>query len=318
MSSAPRGRHVAGRHAAPKKARVAKKRAGALFGVAGVGTVTLTGGSSLALTGTNHTIIAEPTPSIDATQPIVIAAAVDRAERASRSDNRTTLSDTNAISEASAANDPTIDPTATIDTTPTITVEQRRSLLSVAGTTDELNSVVDEATQQATDFATAQVAQQQAFIAAQAQAEQDAANAIKEAEIAKLVGVREAPIKDAYRLSARFGQRGWLWSKGWHTGLDFVVHIGTPVYAAANGNVTFAERAGAYGNRIEITHAGGYVSAYNHLSEIDVKVGDKIAAGNLIGKSGNTGHTTGPHLHLEVMKDGTLVNPSTWLWGENK
>lgn len=318
LSSAPRGRHVAGRHAAPKKARVAKKRAGALFGVAGVGTVTLTGGSSLAIGGTNHTIIAEPTPSIDATAPLVIASAADRAARASRSDNRTTLSDTEAISEASATNDPTVDPTVVIDTTPTVTTEQRRALLSVAGTTEELQTVVDQAQQQETEQATQMAAQQQAMIAAQAQAEQDAANAIKAAEEAKLVGVREAPIKSNYQLSARFGQRGYLWSKGWHTGLDFRVHIGTPVSAAANGLVISAERAGAYGNRIEIQHADGFVTTYNHLSEIDVKVGQRVAAGDFIGKSGNTGHTTGPHLHLEVLKDGELRNPATWLWGEDK
>lgn len=318
MSSAPRGRHVAGRHAAPKKARVAKKRVGALFGVAGVGTVTMAGGSSLAISGTNHTIVAQPTPSLDATQPILIAAAVDRAERASRSDNRTTLDDTQDINQASAANDPLIDPTVVIDTTPTVTTEQRRSLLAVAGTTEEFKNVVDTAQQQATDQATQLAAAQEAMIAAQAKAEQDAANAIKAAEEAKLIGVRMAPIKSNYQLSARFGQRGWLWSKGWHTGLDFRVRIGTPVSAAANGTVILAEREGAYGLRIEVEHANGFVTTYNHLSQIDVKVGDRVAAGDTMGKSGNTGNTTGPHLHLEVLKDGEMRNPATWLWGEDK
>ena len=199
-----------------------------------------------------------------------------------------------------------------------MTTEQRRSLLAVAGTNDELQSVVDQAQQQETEQAVQLAAQQQAAIAAAAQAEQDAANAIKMAEEAKLVGVRVAPIKTTYQLSARYGQRGYLWSKGWHTGLDFRVHIGTPVYAAANGTVIKAERMGAYGNRIEVQHADGFVTAYNHLSEIDIQVGDRVAAGDFIGKSGNTGHTTGPHLHLEVTKDGEFRNPSTWLWGEDK
>lgn len=318
MSSAPRGRHVAGRHAAPKKARVAKKRAGALFSVAGVGTVTMAGGSSLAISQTNQVVIAEPTPSLDATQPIVIAAAAERAERASRADNRTSLTDVQDISQASATNDPLVDPTVVIDTTPTVTTEQRRSLLAVAGTTEELQSVVDTAQEQATNQATALAAQQAAMIAAQAQAEQDAANAIKAAEEAKLIGVRVTPIKSTYQLSARFGQRGYLWSKGWHTGLDFRVHIGTPVSAAANGKIIKAEREGAYGLRIEIEHANGFVTTYNHLSAIEVNVGDRVAAGDRIGKAGNTGHTTGPHLHLEVLKDGELRNPATWLWGEDK
>lgn len=317
MSSAPRGRHVAGRHAAPKKARVAKKRAGALFGVAGVGTVTMAGGSSLAISGEHKTIVATPDASLDLTQPLALSAALERAERASRSDNRTTISDTEAISEASAANDPSQDPTIVVDTSPTVTSEQRRALLAVAGTNSDLKIVVDQAQQQETEQALQVASQQAAMIAAQAQAEQDAANAIKAAEEARLIGVREAPIKSTYQLSARFGQRGYLWSKGWHTGLDFRVHIGTSVSACANGTVIFAERSGPYGNRIEIQHADGFVTTYNHLSEIDVNVGDRIAAGDFIGKSGNTGHTTGPHLHLEVLKDGEFRNPATWLWGDN-
>ena len=71
--------------------------------------------------------------------------------------------------------------------------------------------------------------------------------------------------------------------------------------------------AGAYGYRIEIRHADGFVTTYNHLSKIDVSKG-LVRAGQEIGRSGSTGHTTGAHLHFEVMYNDQLVNPSKWLW----
>jgi murein DD-endopeptidase MepM/ murein hydrolase activator NlpD len=115
-------------------------------------------------------------------------------------------------------------------------------------------------------------------------------------------------------LSARYGQRGGIWSAGWHTGLDFRVKSGTPVVAAANGTVIASGWGGAYGYRIEVDHGNGYVTAYNHLSKIEITDG-KVAAGQEIGKSGSSGNTTGPHLHFEVTKDGEFMNPSSWLWG---
>jgi murein DD-endopeptidase MepM/ murein hydrolase activator NlpD len=87
--------------------------------------------------------------------------------------------------------------------------------------------------------------------------------------------------------------------------------------ACESGTIISAGWAGAYGYRIEIQHADGYVSAYNHLSKIEVSSG-RVDAGQQIALSGNTGHTTGPHMHLEVLLDGNLINPSTWLWGVNR
>jgi murein DD-endopeptidase MepM/ murein hydrolase activator NlpD len=95
------------------------------------------------------------------------------------------------------------------------------------------------------------------------------------------------------------------------------VPVGTSVYACAGGKVISAGWGGAYGNRIEIQHADGVVTAYNHLSQIDTKVGEIVLPGEFIAKSGNTGNTTGPHLHLEVTKDGAFENPAAWLWANN-
>ena len=109
-------------------------------------------------------------------------------------------------------------------------------------------------------------------------------------------------------------QRGRIWSGGVHTGLDFRVPPGTRVYAAASGTIIEAGYEGSYGYRIVIDHGDGYLTTYNHLSKI-FETGGFVNAGTNIGLSGTTGNTTGPHLHLEVMKDGQFVNPAGWLWG---
>ena len=98
-----------------------------------------------------------------------------------------------------------------------------------------------------------------------------------------------------------------------HPGIDFRDAVGSNVPATAAGVVTRASRAGGYGNMVEIDHGGGYSTRYAHLSEIDVKVGDKVALGQTIGKSGSTGRSTGPHLHYEVRHNGKAVNPVSFL-----
>jgi murein DD-endopeptidase MepM/ murein hydrolase activator NlpD len=98
-----------------------------------------------------------------------------------------------------------------------------------------------------------------------------------------------------------------------HPGIDFRDSVGSSVPATAAGVVTRAGWTGGYGNMVEIDHGGGYATRYAHLSEIDVKVGDKIALGETIGKSGSTGRSTGPHLHYEVRHNGKAVNPVSFL-----
>jgi murein DD-endopeptidase MepM/ murein hydrolase activator NlpD len=102
-----------------------------------------------------------------------------------------------------------------------------------------------------------------------------------------------------------------------HTGTDFGVPVGTAVRAAADGVVLDAFRNSAYGNRVIVDHGlinGVYVvTTYNHLSRWVVRAGEKVKRGQVIAYSGNTGWTTGPHLHFEVLIDGRFVNPMTWL-----
>jgi murein DD-endopeptidase MepM/ murein hydrolase activator NlpD len=105
-----------------------------------------------------------------------------------------------------------------------------------------------------------------------------------------------------YHLTARFGQTG-LWSSI-HTGLDFAAPSGTPIFAVANGVITEAGYDGAYGNKTVETLPDGTEIWYCHQSTIGVEVGDKVIQSEQIGTVGSTGHTTGPHVHIEVRPGG--------------
>jgi murein DD-endopeptidase MepM/ murein hydrolase activator NlpD len=105
-----------------------------------------------------------------------------------------------------------------------------------------------------------------------------------------------------YVLTARFGDYG-IWA-GMHTGLDFAAPSGTPITAVASGTITFAGYDGAYGNKAIETLPNGTELWYCHMSAFAVKVGDTLISGQAIGNVGTTGHTTGPHLHLEVRPGG--------------
>lgn len=98
-----------------------------------------------------------------------------------------------------------------------------------------------------------------------------------------------------------------------HAGIDFKGATGSPIFAAADGRVTFAGWKSGYGQAIEITHGNGMLTRYAHLSRIGVKVGQPVAAGATIGGLGNTGRSTGPHLHFEVRINDRAVNPRPFL-----
>jgi len=97
-----------------------------------------------------------------------------------------------------------------------------------------------------------------------------------------------------------------------HYGMDFTAPTGTVVFATGNGIVKEVGREGGYGNTILIDHGYGYETLYGHLSRINVKVGQSINRGDIIGLVGSTGASVGPHLHYEVMKNGQKVNPQNY------
>lgn len=114
-----------------------------------------------------------------------------------------------------------------------------------------------------------------------------------------------------YTMSSGYGVRRdpVYGSTKFHEGLDFAAAIGTPVFATADGVVEVAERKGGYGNCIDINHGYNYVTRFGHLSEIKVTKGQIVKRGELIGLVGNTGKSTGPHLHYEVRFKDEPQNP---------
>ena len=106
---------------------------------------------------------------------------------------------------------------------------------------------------------------------------------------------------------------GWRWGR-MHNGNDFATPVGTPLVAMSSGTVTFVGQDGGYGNKIEIEYWDGTVSWYAHLNNFNVSVGQQVSPGDLVGTTGNTGSSTGPHLHLEIHPGGgAAVNPAPWL-----
>lgn len=125
------------------------------------------------------------------------------------------------------------------------------------------------------------------------------------------------PVASYVYISSRFGLRvhpitGETKS---HTGLDIASNMGTTVYAADNGTITLAGWNGGYGNCIMIDHGNGYVTLYGHLSSLGVSEGQSVSKGDTIGQVGSTGNSTGPHLHFEVIRAGTRVDPEQFFSG---
>ncbi|MFV0423627.1 peptidoglycan DD-metalloendopeptidase family protein [Oleidesulfovibrio sp.] len=113
------------------------------------------------------------------------------------------------------------------------------------------------------------------------------------------------------RITSGFGWRPdpFTGQREWHAGVDIVGNEGDPVAACWDGKVIFAGEKGDNGNLVVLEHAGGWRSYYGHNSEISVKVGDQVAAGRKIAEVGNTGRSTGPHLHFEVRQGELAWNP---------
>ena len=97
--------------------------------------------------------------------------------------------------------------------------------------------------------------------------------------------------------------------KRFHHGLDLVAVKGTPIGAAASGEVVKIRRHGGHGKRVILRHLGGYFSSYSHLSRIDVREGESVRMGQKIGAVGSSGRSTGPHLHLEMWHEDQMLNP---------
>jgi murein DD-endopeptidase MepM/ murein hydrolase activator NlpD len=130
----------------------------------------------------------------------------------------------------------------------------------------------------------------------------------------KTVGGKVIPVAGA-RLSQGWGKSKIKYAAGRHTGVDYAAATGTSVRSAGNGVVVRVGREGAYGNAIAVRQADGTTAFYAHLNRANVKPGQKVRAGQHIGQVGNTGRSTGSHLHFEIRsrdKYGGDINPYDW------
>ncbi|MDI3280663.1 MAG: peptidoglycan DD-metalloendopeptidase family protein [Bacillota bacterium] len=132
-------------------------------------------------------------------------------------------------------------------------------------------------------------------------------------DLAKLKGTFLWPVRG--RVTSEFGWRVHpiFKTRLFHEGLDLAVPMGTPVKAAAPGQVILSGWAGGYGKTVIIDHGGGVSTLYGHNSRLKVAVGDQVAAGEVIAEAGSTGFSTGPHVHFEVRVNGVPVDPRDWL-----
>ncbi|TNC71380.1 M23 family metallopeptidase [Rubellimicrobium roseum] len=121
------------------------------------------------------------------------------------------------------------------------------------------------------------------------------------------------PVVDSFRWTSGFGPR---WGR-MHEGVDLAGPIGTPVLTTADGVVTFAGWASGYGRLIKIQHDFGIETRYGHLNAIRVEVGQRVSRGDRIGDMGNSGRSTGPHLHYEIREDGAPINPMIYIGAGN-
>ena len=117
------------------------------------------------------------------------------------------------------------------------------------------------------------------------------------------------PVQDAFRYTSPFGRR---WGQ-MHKGVDMAGPVGTPVYATADGVVTFAGWQNGYGRIIIVRHPFGLETRYPHLNAIRVEVGQEVARGERVGDMGNSGRSTGSHLHYEVRVNGEAVDPMGYI-----
>ncbi len=140
----------------------------------------------------------------------------------------------------------------------------------------------------------------------------------KEKFLSSIPAIQPVDNKDLKHMASGYGWRTDPFTKArkFHYGMDFTSPQGTFVYATGDGVVTRADNASAgYGNHVRIDHGYGYVTLYGHLSAYNVRPGQHVKRGDLIGRVGSTGRSEAPHLHYEVMKNGEHINPIHFYYG---
>ncbi|SEL68763.1 Peptidase family M23 [Aquimarina amphilecti] len=140
----------------------------------------------------------------------------------------------------------------------------------------------------------------------------------KEELLSTIPAIQPIQNSNLKRMASGYGWRSDPFTKArkFHYGMDFSAATGTPIYASGNGTVTRADaNSSGYGKHIRIDHGFNYVSLYAHLSKYNVKKGQKVKRGDVIGYVGSTGRSVAPHLHYEIFKDGERINPRNFYYG---
>lgn len=140
----------------------------------------------------------------------------------------------------------------------------------------------------------------------------------KEELLAAIPAIQPVKNEDLTRMASGYGWRSDPFTKARkkHFGMDFTAPRGTPIYASGDGKVIRADQGSAgYGKHVRIDHGFGYISLYAHMSKYNVRKGQKVKRGDLIGFVGNTGRSKAPHLHYEVHKNGVKINPINFYYG---
>lgn len=142
----------------------------------------------------------------------------------------------------------------------------------------------------------------------------------KESLLAAIPAIQPVSNQDLRRIASGFGYRIHPIYKvrKLHTGLDFSAPIGTPIYATGDGTISEAKTRGSsgYGKYVEINHGFGYETLYGHMSRIVVRRGQHVKRGDIIGYVGNSGRSTAPHLHYEVIRNGSKINPINFFYND--
>ncbi len=137
--------------------------------------------------------------------------------------------------------------------------------------------------------------------------------------LASIPGIQPLSNKDLTRIASGYGYRIHPIYKTsiLHTGIDFTAPVGTEIYSTGNGTVSKVENNGrGYGNNVVINHGFGYQTLYAHMSKINVRQGQKVVRGEVIGLVGSSGSSTGPHCHYEVIKGGNKINPVNYFFND--
>ncbi len=140
----------------------------------------------------------------------------------------------------------------------------------------------------------------------------------KEKLLAAIPAIQPVKNEDLRQMASGFGYRSDPFTKirKFHAGMDFSARTGTPIYATGDGVVSVADnRMSGYGNRIIVRHGYGYETLYAHLSKFKVRPGQRVKRGDVIGYVGSTGRSEAPHLHYEVHKNGEVINPINFYYG---